>query len=90
MSTDELPTVRVSVRSYGGAYVARAGRGKAAKSASSTNCDTIAARHAAAKYFGHADPVHATAEEIELSFLVSGLRETLFTATLTGKKGGAA
>lgn len=49
MSAD---TVTIAVRHRGGDNFARAGRGKASKSASSTNAGIYAAQAAAEKYFG--------------------------------------
>lgn len=45
-----MSDVQVTVRSYGGAYIARAGRGKNAKTASSTNSAHCAAFAAAEKF----------------------------------------
>ncbi len=46
-------SVMVRVRFVGGGYIARAGRGRYAKIASSTNCAGVAATHAAVKFFAH-------------------------------------
>lgn len=90
MSVADLPMVRVLVRYSGGAFVARAGRGKKSKSASSTDCATVAAQRAAAKYFGLDESNITTPGEITLSLLVDGTNSgALFTATLPAQKGGA-
>ena len=90
MSADDLPTVRVMVRYYGGAWVARAGRGKKGKSASSTDRATVAAQRAAAKYFGLDASNVQTPADIVLTLLVDGTQgAALYTATLPAQKGGA-
>ena len=77
------PTVLVSVRLAGGSYCARAGKGKDAKLASSTNCGPVAAQAAAAKYFG-IEP--STADTITLQKSSPGV----FLATLPEPSTGEA
>lgn len=46
-----MSTVLVKIRQAGGTYVARAGRGRKATTASCTGLEVFAAQRAAAKYF---------------------------------------
>ncbi len=47
-----MNSVLVKIRQSGGTYLARAGRGRKAKTASCTSLEVTAAQRAAAKYFG--------------------------------------
>lgn len=79
-------SVKVVVRFRGGAYVARAGRGKKATHASSTDRPVIAARRAAAKLF-RLDPCNVqTEDDIEVT---AGATPDTWVATLPERKGGA-
>ena len=89
MSADSFPTVRVMVTYRGGGYVARAGRGKKAKIARSTNSMDVAARAAAAKFFGlDACNVQKPAS-IQLDLLANTQFSKLFQAILPEMNGGA-
>jgi hypothetical protein len=67
--TENIPNfVEVRVKLSGSNNFARAGSGKAAKTASSTNCGAVAAEAAAAKYFGRIGP----AFEIHMRLTQSG------------------
>lgn len=88
-----MQSVIVKTRYYGGCWNARAGRGKAAKSASSTSTAKKAAQRAGAKYFGidacnvikaHELPV----TEIALKNASDGHQQ--FRVDLPDAKGGAA
>lgn len=81
-------SVKVVACFRGGAYVARAGRGKAATSASSTDRPQIAARRAAAKYFRIDACNVQTEDDIQLAAIpvVNGYA---WTASLPQQNGGA-
>lgn len=80
------PTVTVKVRYSGGTYLARAGRGKAAATASATGLMSQAARRAAAKFFRLDASNVQTADDIVLD--PRGEAE-LYVAILPETKGGA-
>lgn len=82
-------TVQVKVRYYGGAYLARAGRGKSARSGSSTATEAYAVQAAAAKYFRLDACNVQTAADIEVRE-ITRLGVILYAATLPALKGGAA
>lgn len=88
MDTDSLPTVRVMVTYRGGTNLARAGRGKKAKTASSTNSMEIAARAAAAKFFGLDACNVQKPDSIRLDLLANTQFSKLFQAILPELKGG--
>lgn len=77
----------VKVRYYGGAYVARAGRGRNACMASSTDRETIAVQRAAAKFFGFVGAPD-TWESMALQ-VVSKAQPVTYTVTVGVEIGGA-
>lgn len=84
-------TVQVKVRYYGGAWVARAGRGKHARAASSTNAAKYAVQAAAAKFFRLDSSNVQGADDIEVR-LITEIGVILYSATLPERasEGGAA
>jgi hypothetical protein len=89
-----MKTVLVKVYRTGDGYRARAGNGKAAKLASSTNSELCAARTAAAKYFGMSEA--AAQLGITLESTGQGLRcgcgpgeAITLKATMPPRQGGA-
>lgn len=80
------PTVTVKVRYSGGTYLARAGRGKAATSASATGLRSQAARRAAAKFFKLDASNVQTADDVVLD---PRGEADLYVAILPAREGGA-
>lgn len=70
----------VTVRYYGGAYIARAGRGEKACSASSTDREIIAVQRAAEKYFRLNSSNGQGADHMELQVLPQADPVTYFVA----------